>query len=151
MFYTPHATPQVKVAVDGLLGACEYSDTTSCEYSRAAGTPQLTGTTSVDPFTTATIAGADLSITAEDYREVSFAGRTCTATFDSDAQITCTITNPIAGSYLGVVSLVASGNIEATGNPAAVDIEPTLTAVAPASVTANGGQTVTLTGTRFPE
>ena len=50
-FYTPHSLPQVKVKVDGVLGACEYSATTSCDYKREAGTPKLTGTTSPTPFT----------------------------------------------------------------------------------------------------
>ena len=90
-------------------------------------------------------------MTAAEYREVTFGGRTCTATYDSATQVSCAITNPIAGSWQAVMSLVATGNIETTGTPAAVVIAPTLTAVAPATVTANGGQTLTLTGTRFPE
>ena len=138
-FYTPHAVPQIKVLVDGKLGACEHSATTNCNYARAAGTPKYTGVTSADPFTTATIVGTDLSVTAADYREITFAGDTCTPTYDSATQITCVITKPVAGSWQATVSLVATGNIETTGTPAAVVIAPTLTGVAPATVIANGG------------
>lgn len=122
----------MKVTRDGKLGACGvFTAGTECDYKREATTPKYTGTTSVADFTTATIAGTDLSITKDDYQTITFAGRDCTAaaTLVSATEITCPVTNPIAGSHHAEMSLKATGKIGTTGTPAAIDIAPTITAV----------------------
>ncbi len=138
MFYTPHDKPQLKVSVSNMLGACNSFTGNMCDYARVAGTPQVTGTTSTDPFTDATIAGTDFPTDAALYEKVTFAGRTCTPTYTATS-IGCTVVDPIAGKWHAVPTLIATGIIETTGTPATVDIPLTLTDVTPASITANGG------------
>ena len=148
-FYTPHEKPQVQVSVDSHLGACDWTVETTCDYEFVDESPEITSISSTSPFTSLTIGGTTLGNSADDYQRIEWAGRMCTSVV-TDTSISCTITDPVAGSHVPTVNSKAKGKVKQTGLSPIV-VAPTLSSVSPSSVNDQGGQEVTLSGTRFPD
>ena len=148
-FYTPHEKPQVQVTVDTHLGACDWTAETTCDYEFVDETPEITSISSTSPFTSLTIGGTTLGTSVVDYQRIEWAGRKCISVV-TDTSITCTISDPVAGSHVPVVNSKAKGKVKQTGLSPIV-VAPTLSSLSPSSVNDQGGQEVTLSGTGFPD
>ena len=68
----------------------------------------------------------------------------------TSTSISCTVTDPVAGSHVPVANSKAKGKVKQTGLTPVV-IAPTVSGVSPSSVNDQGGQVVTITGTGFPD
>ena len=151
-FYTAETEPQVTVTVDGKLGACKPG--VNCNYKRVSATPRVSSTATTDVNTnpvTITVTGTDFSTTAADYAAIEFGGKTCTPAAPTATSLSCDVSDPVAGDGVVKVRMVATGYVEAAAsrNLAATPVLPTVSAVSPTSINGNGGQTLTITGTRF--
>ena len=139
----------MQVTVDSHLGACEWSEDTTCDFEFVDEVAEITNIASTSPFTSLTITGTTLGSSADEYQRIEWAGRACTAIVTA-TEISCTIINPVAGSHLPVTNSKDKGKVKQTGLTA-IDVPPTLTSVSPNSINDQGGQVITLTGTRYPD
>lgn len=126
---------------------CDWNRTVSserCDFEYKASTSQVTSFSANGDFTQVTLAGSSLDSGAISKR--SWAGSEC-ANYNPATNV-CSISSPKAGSFKPEIFETNLGF--ATVSAAAVDIPPLVSSVQPTTVFQQGGQTLAITGSRFP-
>ena len=145
-------SPQLTVTSNGMVGACPTP--TACSVTWVSHTSEITSYTGVAPYTEITFVGADLIAEEIEYVSIGCVTRRCA--IDPNTAVTTTgfkcIMNGdmIAGDHTMVVQS-ESGAIASAVGATNLDVDITISAIAPTNLFDSGGETVTITGNYFPK
>jgi len=147
LLFTAHEKPQITVKSNGLLSNCPNFN---CDYIvTASRIPMMTSTSYSEATSVLTVQIVGASSYPEANISASFGNVWCTVISWTSGQLTANCLNPEMGNHFPKIHFNNFGFAD-TGGTFPISVTGTITEVTPTQVNVNGGNLLTITGTRFP-